>query len=125
MPFEQAGLATANTLSAVCQVALLVRALRRQVDGLDLRRLRRDGGWVALAAVVAGAVAWGVLAGWEQGFGAGTFGTRLGAVFVPMLAAGIVYGGVTICMPLAPAREVAGILRRKLAPRRPPGAGRV
>ena len=114
-PFEQAGLAAANTLSAICQVALLVRALRRQVNGLDLRRLRRESGWVALAVVISGAVAWSVLAWWETWFGAGSIATRLGAVFVPMLAAGVVYGGVTWRMPLAPAREIAGILREKLA----------
>ena len=113
-PFEQAGLAAANTLSAVCQVALLVRALRHRVNGFDLRRLRRESGWVALAAIVSGAAAWGVLAGWEARFGAASTGARLGAVFVPMLAAGLVYGGVTWWMPLAPAREIAGILRERL-----------
>lgn len=125
VPFEQAGLATANTLSAVCQVALLVRALRRQVNGLDLRRLRRDSGWVALAAVISGAVAWGVLAWWEQRLGAESVGARLGAVFLPMLAAGLAYGGVTWCMSLAPAREIAGILMVRLRRRGEPGSARV
>ena len=113
VPFEQAGLATANTLSAVCQVALLVRALRRHMNGLDLRRLQRESGWVALAAIISGAVAWGVLAWWDLRLDAGSTGVRLGAVFVPMLAAGLVYGGVTWWMPLAPARDIAGILREK------------
>ena len=116
-PFEQAGLAAANTLSAICQVALLVRALRRHVNGLDLRRLRRESGWIALAAAISGAVAWGVLAWWELRLGAGSVGARLGAVFVPMLIAGLVYGGVTWCMPLAPARDIAGILRERLVRR--------
>ena len=115
IPFEQAGLAAANTLSAICQVALLVRALRRHVNGLDLRRLRQESGWVALAVIVSGAVAWGVLAWWEAQFGAASIGARLGAVFAPMLAAGLVYGGATWCMPLAPAREIAGILRERVA----------
>ena len=115
VPLEQAGLATANTLSAVCQVGLLVRALRRHMNGLDLHRLRRESGWVALAAAVSGAVAWVVLAWWELRPGAGSTGARLGAVFVPMLAAGLTYWGVTWWMPLAPARELAGILREKMA----------
>ena len=124
-PFEQAGLATANSFSAICQVALLVRALRRHVNGLDLRSLRRDSGWVALAAVIAGAVAWGVLAWWEMRPGADAVGIRLGAVFVPMLAAGLAYWSVTWCMPLAPAREIAAILREKFGRRREPGSGRI
>jgi len=124
-PFKQAGLATANTLSAICQVALLVRALRRQVNGLDLRRLRRDSSWVALATVICGAVAWGVLGWWEMALGADSVGSRLGAVFVPMLAAGLAYGGVTWFMPLAPAQEIAGILRDRLARLKGPGSGRV
>ena len=114
LPLEQAGLATANTLSAVCQVALLARALRRHVNGLDLRRLRRESGWVALAALASGAVAWGVLAGWESQLGASSVGLRLGAVFAPMLAAGLVYGGVTWWMPLPAAREIVGILRDRV-----------
>ena len=125
VPFQKAGLATANSLSAICQVALLLRALRRHLNGLDLRRLRRDSGWITLAAAISGAVAWGVLMGWEQWLGTSSIGARLGAVCAPMLAAGLVYGGVTWLMALAPAREIAGILKRQVARRDEPSPGPV
>ena len=81
------------------------------MSGLDLRR---ESGRTALTVVISGAVAWSVLAWWEAQFGAGSISTRLGAVFVPMLAAGVVYGGVTWWMPLPPAGETAGILRERV-----------
>src|SRR6266850_2687970 len=90
-PYREAGLGVANTLSASFNTLLLVYALRRKLSRLGLTQFVNSLLVLAPAAVLAGGVA-AVLAWlWERNLGHLTFPLKLGAVFVPCAAAGLVY----------------------------------
>ena len=58
------------------------------------------------AAVVGGAVAWLGWRYWERGIGHDTLRDKLGAVFVPMALATLVYWSVTLFARVPAAREI-------------------
>ena len=90
-PLEQAGMGLANSMTAAMNAGLLLYALRRKLGRLDFQRLQ--GSVFALAGVglAAGGTAWAVFRAWDSYFGHQSFGTKVGGVFVPATAAGIIY----------------------------------
>src|SRR5580765_2086632 len=111
---REAGLATANTLSACFNVALLIYALRRRLGKLELAALRRTLLVLIPAAAIAGGVAAALYWLWENRLGHGTLPVKLGAVFVPGGIAGLVYWVLAYWAGVPAAREMlAFFLRRK------------
>jgi putative peptidoglycan lipid II flippase len=110
----EAGLAIANTLSAVCNVSLLLYALRRKLKVLGLAEFKRAFLVLAPNAVLAGTVAAVLYAMWERKYGHATLPVKLGAVFVPGAAAGLVYWCVAVWARVPAAREMAALFQRKL-----------
>ena len=112
--YRAAGLGVANTLSSLFNVGCLSYALRRKLGRLDWGPLR--GNLVAClgAAVPAGAVAWALNAWWTRQFGYATVSLRVGHVFVPMVAASLVYFGISLWARVPAATEVLGLMRRRL-----------
>jgi putative peptidoglycan lipid II flippase len=105
-PLKQAGLGLANSASAVFNVGFLFYALRRKLKFLDLGELRRSILPLLIAVALAGAAAWFASHYWEKVIGHGNLAAKIGAVFVPMTLATIVYFSSAMLMKVASAREI-------------------
>ncbi len=112
---RQGGLGLANTFSACFNVGLLFYALRRKMGHLEFGALRRMLRPILAAGIVAGVVAWLANAKWESALGHRGLAMRLGAVFVPMTAASIVYWMTTLWFKVPPAMEIGNLLLQKIA----------
>jgi putative peptidoglycan lipid II flippase len=110
----EAGLGVANTLSAVCNVSLLLYALRRKLKTLGLAALKRIYLILAVDAVLAGILAAWLGGLWDRHLGHTTLALKLGAVFVPGGAATLLYWWVAIIAKVPAAHEMAALLTRKL-----------
>lgn len=111
--FAQGGLGIANTVSSILNVSLLLYALRRKLKFLDLASLGKDVWPMMASALLSGALA--VLASriWEASIGHSTFWERIGAVFVPMFVAGLVYGTVSLWQNVPQARDLFSLFQQK------------
>lgn len=110
----EAGLATANTLSAGFNVLLLLYALRRKLSRLGLTGVMKTLLLLVPDAVLAGLVAKVLAAIWEKHFGHAGLAVRLGAVFLPGGAACLVYWVVALALKVPAARETTDFLFRRL-----------
>jgi hypothetical protein len=59
-------------------------------------------------------VAWGASVGWEKRIGHANPGAKMGAVFVPMLAATLVYFAAAFALRVPFTQEFVSIIRRRL-----------
>jgi putative peptidoglycan lipid II flippase len=109
-PLRQGGLGLANTLSSALNAWLLLHALRRKLSRLQLGQLRKQVlpllGLTALAA----STAFMCLRVWEGRLGHADLASRLGAVFVPMLAASVVYWGLALVCRVPQAQAIGTAL---------------
>jgi len=112
--YREAGLATANTLSALFNVWLLTFALRKKLSGMEAHDLWRNMGASLAAAVLAGEVAYCARVYWELHIGHATFSHRLGEVFVPMTIGGLLYLGVTLWLKVPGAHDILGMLGKRV-----------
>ena len=112
--YREAGLAIANTISAMFNTGLLFFALRRKLKRLEMQGL--IGNVMALIgiATVAGGVAYFVFRYWNQHIGHDGLYAQLGAVFVPGIIAGLIYWLLALAAKVPAAMEVTGLVRRKL-----------
>jgi putative peptidoglycan lipid II flippase len=113
---RQGGLGIANSVSAICNASILFYALRRRLGRLELKSIKKLILQMAVAVLVAGLVAWGLCHWWESAIGNAGKWRQLGDVFVPMIAASIVYWGLTIWMKVPPALEIGRLLLQRLRP---------
>jgi putative peptidoglycan lipid II flippase len=120
---RQGGLGLANTLSACINVGLLFHTLRRKLGWLEYGALRQMLRPILIAGAVAGVTAWLASAKWETALGHRDLVMKLGAVFVPMTAAGLIYWGLTLWFKVPPALEIGNLVLQRLRPGRS-GAGR-
>ena len=114
LPFRQGGLGIANTLTACCNVGLLIYALSRKLKRLDMARLVRVLPALLGSAIVAGRIAWWTGHVWERSLGREGLPARLGTVFVPMALAALVYWGITFYLQVPAAKEIASLFRQRL-----------
>jgi putative peptidoglycan lipid II flippase len=112
--FKQGGLGMANSMTSVLNLFLLSHALRRKLQTLDMPLMRQRVVELVSVAAVAGAVAWVVLLGWEREVGHQTVLQKAGAVFVPAAVAGLVYLGFAFAIKVPAAREISGLLLRRV-----------
>ena len=113
MPFRQAGLGLANTISSAVNLALLLYALRRKLGKLELASLRATFPSLVLATVLATVVAWWGGKFWETNLGHATLALKLGAVFVPASIASLVYWLAAVVARVPAAQEITGLLAQK------------
>jgi len=106
-------LGLANTVSSICNVGLLGFALRKKLKSLELAELKRQLPPVFFAAILAGSLAWTLRLIWENRFGHSTLIFKLGEVFVPMIAATLVYFGLTLWFKVPSAREIFGLVQQR------------
>jgi putative peptidoglycan lipid II flippase len=102
----EVGLAIANTLSACFNVSLLTYTLRRKLAHLGFASLRRTLVILVLDAVLAGVIAAALYALWDQRLGHHSLPAKLGAVFVPAAAAGVVYWLAALWLKVPAAQEM-------------------
>lgn len=112
--FREAGLGVANTMSAAFNVWLLFYALRRKLSRLELLSLKQTLLALTAGAVLAGECAFLIYRFWDQRIGHASLPQKLGAVFVPMILAGIVYGAVALWLKVPAAHEIFRLLRTRL-----------
>ena len=117
LPLKQGGLGIANTLTSVCNAGLLFFALRKKIGQLDLAPLRATFLPLGIAGVMAGLMAWQAGQFWENALGHATLARKLGAVFVPATAAGLVYTALALIFKVPAAQELTAFAFRKF--RRP------
>jgi putative peptidoglycan lipid II flippase len=112
--YREAGLAVANSLSAMINTALLFYALRRKLAKLELVGLVRNLCILLAASALAGVAAYGVFRWWDGHYGHATVAVRIGGVFIPMAVAGAVYWALAMSANVPAARDVMQLLLRKL-----------
>lgn len=113
-PYREAGLAAANTMSSVFNVGLLFYALRKKLARLEFAGLWRDFAASLAAAILAGEVAYCVHVWWQTNLGHETFTGKAAEVFAPMILAGLVYWGVTFWLGVPGARDIWGLMRKRM-----------
>jgi putative peptidoglycan lipid II flippase len=111
---SEAGLGIANTTTAFLNVSLLAFALRKKIARLDLEALRKPAAALIVCGGLAALFAWGASTVWEQRLGHGTFTLKMGAVFVPMLAASLIYFAAAFALRVPFTREFVSMVRRRL-----------
>jgi putative peptidoglycan lipid II flippase len=110
----EAGLAIANTLSSVVNVALLVYALRRKLARVGLRSFANTLLVLVPDALLTGVVAAGLGWLWESRLGHAGLALKVGAVFGPGVAACALYCIVALRFKVPAARDTFDLLTRKL-----------
>ena len=110
VPLQQGGLGIANTITSVCNAGLLLFALRKKIARLEMAPLRATLLPLAVAGLLAGLVAWQGWRLWESSLGHETLALKIGAVFVPAGAAGLVYGILALAFKIPAAHEMANLV---------------
>jgi putative peptidoglycan lipid II flippase len=105
-PLRQGGLGLANTLTSVCNVCLLLFALRKKLGKLEMESLQSKSLLLAVFALVAGAISLGGWWLWESNVGHGTLALKIGAVFVPATIAGCLYWMAALAFRIPEAAEI-------------------
>jgi putative peptidoglycan lipid II flippase len=105
-PLKQGGLGIANTITSVANAGLLFFALRKKIARLEMAPLRATFLPLAVAGIVAGMVAWSGWRFWENSLGHETLALKIGAVFVPAIAAGLIYGILALAFKVPAAKEM-------------------
>ena len=106
VPLKQGGLGIANTITSVANAGLLFFALRKKLARLDMASLRATFLPLAIAGLAAGLIAWQGWRLWETTLGHETLALKIGAVFVPAITAGLVYGILALTFKIPAAKEM-------------------
>lgn len=117
VPLKQGGLGIANTATSLCNMSLLIFALRKKLGKLEMQPLRGTFVPLIIAGALAGAIAWFGWQLWEQHLGHGNLALRIGAVFAPAIAAGLIYWIVGIIAKVPAANEIVGFVFAKFLKR--------
>jgi putative peptidoglycan lipid II flippase len=118
--FKQGGLGLANTVTSICNVSLLTFALRKKMGKLEMEPLVATFPALIIGAVLAGLIAWGGNHLWEQKLGHHNLALKIGAEFVPAIAAGLVYWLVAIIAKIPAATEIVNFAFAKFSKKRGP-----
>jgi putative peptidoglycan lipid II flippase len=105
-PLRQGGLGIANTVTSVCNVGLLIFALRKKLGKLEMESLRKDFFQLVWITIFAGIIALESWHFWENEFGHETIALKICAVFVPAILAGLIYGILALAFKIPAAEEM-------------------
>jgi putative peptidoglycan lipid II flippase len=105
-PLRQGGLGVANTLTSLCNVGLLLFALRKKLGKLEMESLQSRTLLLVGFALLAGAISFGSWWLWESNIGHATVALRIGAVFVPAFVAGCLYWLAALAFRIPEAAEI-------------------
>jgi putative peptidoglycan lipid II flippase len=105
-PLRQGGLGIANTVTSICNVGLLIFALRRKLGKLEMESIWKSLFPLALATAAAGLLAWESWKIWEDLLNHETLALKIGAVFVPAILAGLIYGMLALIFKIPASKEM-------------------
>ena len=105
-PLQQGGIGIANTVTSALNVSLLVFALRKKLGKLEMESLQKTLFPLFLMTILAGLIAWECWRLWENGIGHVTIISKIGAVFVPAIIAGLVYLLSALWLEIPAAKEL-------------------
>ena len=111
---REGGPGIANIFTSAINVSLLLFALRKKLARLELSPLRHSLRRLAIAALLAGVIAWGGWRWWETALGHATLPLKLGAVFVPAGIAGGIYWLFALACKIPAAQEMTEFALAKL-----------
>ncbi len=106
IPLQQGGLGIANTLTSICNVGLLTFALRKKLGKLEMESLGWTTSLLGGMGILAGIVAFMGWKFWEEKLGHATLALKIGAVFVPAIAAGALYWLAALAFKIPAATEI-------------------
>jgi putative peptidoglycan lipid II flippase len=108
-------LGLANSLSSICNLIILVIALRKKLGRLEMTELVKLLPQLAAAGLIAALVAWNGRLLWEGHLWHGNLLLKLGEVFIPMIAATAAYMALGLWLKIPSAGEMLQLLRRRAA----------
>jgi putative peptidoglycan lipid II flippase len=117
--YREIGLGAANSITSVINISLLLYALRKKLAKLDLQNFIRQIPSLAGATVAAGVASWLLMRAWAGKFGHATLPLKIGEVFVPMLAAAIIYFVICWWLNVPYTRDLLALLSRPSRPAAP------
>lgn len=103
---HQGGLGIANTVTSLCNVALLSLALRKKMGKLGMASAVRAALWLFCIGATVGALAFEGWKWWDAKLGHATTGLKIGAVFVPAIAAALLYWLAAMACRIPEAAEI-------------------
>lgn len=110
--FKEAGLGAANSFTSIINVGLLLFALRKKLVKLQFTDLLRQIPALLGAALIAGAAAWFLVRWWTNQLGHDTLLLKIGEVFVPILAAAVLYFLICLWLKLPYTRDLLALFSR-------------
>jgi putative peptidoglycan lipid II flippase len=110
-PFGVGGVVAATVIATVSSVVAEVVILRRQLEGLELRRLMETAVRVIAAAAVLAGVSWLVWDGLDQALGRSTI-AQLVSVGAALTAGFAAYFGAVLALRVPEARQIVRLIRR-------------
>jgi putative peptidoglycan lipid II flippase len=113
VPLKQGGIGLANTATSICNASLLLFALRKKLEKLEMESLRKLFLPLATAGLVAGLIAWFGWRFWENSLGHETLALKIGEVFVPAGIAGLTYWLTTLALKIPAAKEITDLVLQK------------
>ncbi len=113
VPLQQGGLGLANTATSIVNVTLLLFALQKKLKKLEMESLRGTFLPLAVCGAMAAAIAWFGWKFWEQKIGHATLPLKIGAVFVPAGAAGLIYWLAALAWKIPAAKEMTAFALAK------------
>jgi putative peptidoglycan lipid II flippase len=111
--YPRAGLAIANSISAIVNCALLIYALKRAQPKFSLRAFQPTVLRMLLAATVAAVAAYAARLGCSRWIGHASLVTRIAEVFLPIAAGSLAYVGMALATGLEEVRDVIDVFRRR------------
>jgi putative peptidoglycan lipid II flippase len=105
-------LGLANSLSSVCNLGLLIFALRKKLRTLEMAEMVGQLPRLAVAGLIAALLAWNGRLWWEGHLSHATLALKLGEVFVPMAAAAAGYLALGMWLKIPSAGEMLRVLQR-------------
>jgi putative peptidoglycan lipid II flippase len=106
-------LGVANSLSSICNLGLLIFALRKKLRTLEMAETVAQLPRLAAAGLLAGLLAWYGRCFWEGHFGHARLILQLGEVFVPMIAATALYIALGLLFKIPSAGEMLRLIQRR------------
>jgi putative peptidoglycan lipid II flippase len=112
--YRQGALGVANSLSAGINATLLLYALRRKIGRLDFGEFWSSLSPMLAAGVLAGGTAWSAASLWNHHLGHANLWLKMGEVFGPAALATLIYWAAAWWLKVPSAREISGLLTRRL-----------
>lgn len=104
-------LGLANSLTSICNLSLLIFALRKKLRVLEMEELTSSLPRLGVAGLAAGLVSWCCRLWWQSHIGHATLLCRLGEVFVPISIVSLVYLGLALWMKIPSAGEMLKLVQ--------------